>query len=388
MISKSGSWRISWVARLLLSILMIGFIISSTTLVSRADTIDDKYRELQELQREIEKYRDQLQSKKRDENSIMNELTRLEQQLNLSEKELEYIQARISYLNEELESTAQQIKEIEKKLEAQKEAFNSRLVSIYKAGQVSYLEVLLTSQNLSDFMARLHYLKEIASRDTVLMQEYVATRAELEAKKQQLQNMVAELDELRKSEEAKREEVVSRKGDRERYLAQIQSERQKLEQALDELERQSQALEQIIRDLQAKGQKPQARPLSMIWPVSGGWISSYYGNRYHPILGYYRWHSGIDYAVDSGTPIKAAEDGTVIFAGDNGGYGLTVILDHGGGVSTLYAHCSKLLVRVGQNVEKGQTIALVGSTGLSTGPHLHFEVRVNGSTRDPLEWLP
>ena len=125
----------------------------------------------------------------------------------------------------------------------------------------------------------------------------------------------------------------------------------------------------------------------MIRPVQGGWVSSEYGNRWHPILQYYRFHSGIDIAVDSGVPIKAAEDGTVIVAARDSGYGYYVVIDHGGGISTLYAHCSKLLVSKGDVVTRGQTIALVGSTGVSTGPHLHFEVRINGATDDPRKWV-
>jgi murein DD-endopeptidase MepM/ murein hydrolase activator NlpD len=192
---------------------------------------------------------------------------------------------------------------------------------------------------------------------------------------------------LKASQETKRSEVTSRSADRERYLASVQADKNKLAESLDQMEREAEALNQVIADLQAQGQKPQAHALKMAWPASGGWISSNYGNRYHPILGYYKWHSGIDYAVGTGKPIKAMEDGTVILAGTNGGYGNCVIIDHGGNVSTLYGHASKLLVKKGQDVIKGQTIALVGSTGLSTGPHLHFEVRVKGQTQDPLKWL-
>ena len=125
----------------------------------------------------------------------------------------------------------------------------------------------------------------------------------------------------------------------------------------------------------------------MIRPVSGGWVSSEYGNRWHSLLGKYKFHSGIDIAVNSGTPIKAAEDGTVILSGSNGGYGLCVIIDHGGGISTLYGHASKLLVKKGDVVTRGQSIALVGSTGVSTGPHLHFEVRIKGVTDNPRNWV-
>jgi len=354
----------------------------------RAGILEEKLKELQQLEKDIEEYRQQIDSKKKAERSVCEELERLEKQLMLSEKELAYIRARIQYLGDRISETKNEIALAEKELARQKELFNNRLVSIYKAGDVSYLEVLLRSNSLSDFMARLYYLKQIAQQDAELIDQFCATREELLAKKERLEKDLQDLFASKQQEEAKKAMVASRSQDRERYLKQIQSERKKLEQALDELERESRALEKVIQDLQAQGHRPEKQHLSMIRPVAGGWISSYYGMRLHPILGYYRWHSGIDIAVNSGTPIRAAEDGVVILAQYNGGYGNCVIIDHGGGISTLYAHASKILVKKGQEVRKGQTIALVGSTGLSTGPHLHFEVRVNGKTQDPLKWLP
>ena len=123
-----------------------------------------------------------------------------------------------------------------------------------------------------------------------------------------------------------------------------------------------------------------------VFPANGS-ISSGFGNRIHPILGYSRFHAGIDFAASHGSAIRAADSGRVIFSGWYGGYGQTVIIDHGNGISTLYAHASRLLVNEGQNVQQGQSIAAIGSTGLSTGPHLHFEVRQNGNPVNPMAYL-
>ncbi len=358
------------------------------TSVCKADALDDKWAELQQLEREIEAYKAQLGSAKKNEASVTAEIQKLERELTLAEKELTYILARISYFNEQVARTKTEIQVVEEKLDKQKDAFETRLTNMYKAGTMSYLEVLLSSEGLSDFLARLHYLKEIAKQDSELIADYTEGKAQLLAKKASLTQSLEELSSAQRNQETKRREITSRSMDRERYLTQLQQDRKKYEQALDELDRQSKALEKEIRDLQAQTGRVKKDNLSMIWPVQGGWISSQYGNRWHKVLGGYRFHAGIDYAANSGTPIRAAEDGTVILAGSNGGYGNCVILDHGGGISTLYGHCSKLACKKGQEVLKGDVIAYVGSTGISTGPHLHFEVRIDGSTDDPLKWLP
>lgn len=356
--------------------------------VAKAGILDDKFEELERIQREIEQYQKEIDSKRRSETSVLKELEKLEMELALSEKELEYILARIDYLNGRIYETKREIEDMELKIAEQKELFSERLVSMYKAGQMSYLEVLLSSNSLSDFMARLYYLREIAQDDVRLIEEYQAMKVALDEKKESLEKDLEDMTWSKKQEEEKRAAVASRSNDRERYLAQLQQDREKLEEALDQMERESKALEKVIADLQAEGhQREKPGGLSMIRPVSGGWVSSEYGNRWHPILGKYKWHSGIDIAVNSGTPIKAAEDGTVILSGSNGGYGLCVIIDHGGGISTLYGHASKLLVKKGDIVTRGQTVALAGSTGVSTGPHLHFEVRIKGVTDNPRNWV-
>lgn len=377
--------------RLTLAILCVTMLVSILCIPNgfvRADALDEKYRELQELQEEIDEYKAQISSQKKTENAIVSEIQRLDRELLLAEAELNYIATRIDYLNQEISETQRAVAEIKERLVAQKTAFDARLVSMYKSRNVSYIEVLLQSESLSDFLSRVHYLRNVAAHDNELIGGYKADHADLVERQETLERNLAQMETLKRNQENKRVEVASRSKSREEYLAQVQRDRQKAEAALDAMEAESRALEKVIADLQAKNPRPKNDELSMIRPVSGGWISSYYGYRPHPIYGGTRFHSGIDIAVDSGIDIKAAEDGVVLLAETNGGYGLCVIIDHGGGVSTLYGHAQKLLVKKGEEVTRGQVIAKVGSTGVSTGPHLHFEVRVNGATRNPLDWLP
>ena len=355
--------------------------------LAMADALDDKYGELRDLQKEIDQYKALISSRKKAETSVLQELEYLEKQMTLAEKELAYINTRMTYLSKDIAETTVAVETIQEQLASQKAAFEARLTSIYKAGSISYLEVLLQSESLSDFLSRIHYLKEIAEQDTALIEEYNAGRVLLLEKKAGLEANLADMESQKRSYEDKRYEVASRSQDRERYLAQVQTDKKQLEHLLDEMEAQSKALEEEIRKLQAENPL-EARELSMVWPASGGWISSYYGWRPHPVLGGNRFHHGIDYAANSNSPILAAESGVVLLAGSNGGYGLCVIIDHGGGVSTLYGHANKVLVTKGQHVIRGEKVALVGSTGVSNGPHLHFEVRVNGETQNPLAWLP
>ena len=353
--------------------------------LAMADALDEKYGELSDLQKEINEHKALISSRAKTEKSVLQELEYLEQQMILAERELAYIDTRMTYLSKDIAETTAAIETIEEQLACQKAAFEARLTSMYKAGNISYLEVLLQSQSLSDFLSRIHYLKEIAEQDTVLIEEYNAGRVELLEKRASLEVNLADMESQKRSYEDKRFEVASRSQDRERYLAQVQTDKKEAERLLDEMEAQTKALEEEIRKLQA--QNPlEARELSMVWPASGGWISSNYGWRPHPVLGGNRFHAGIDYAANTNSAIVAAESGVVLLAGSNGGYGLCVIIDHGGGVSTLYGHANKILVKKGQQVIRGEKIALVGSTGVSNGPHLHFEVRVNGETRNPLAW--
>ena len=232
------------------------------------------------------------------------------------------------------------------------------------------LNVIITSD--------MDLIDKIKQERTLLAQ----TKSELEVSHKELANAL----EAQKSIKAA---LDISKNDRQNALASIQSEKEKYLEAIQELERNSRELEQMIRRIQGAGVGGGRVGTGVYtWPTPGySNITSPYGMRLHPILKERRLHTGVDISAPGGANIVAADDGTVIFVGWNGAYGQTIIVYHGNGKSTLYAHMSAFIAGNGASVNKGEAIGKVGSTGWSTGPHLHFEVRINGSPTDPMAYL-
>ena len=311
-----------------------------------------------------------------------------------------------------LDETLARISENETKLHNLEKTYNQkhnvlmvRVRDIYINGQVSYIDVLFGSKDFNDFFTRMDLLKRVIKKDYDLVQEILGQQAELKKVRNQLEtdkNVQAEL--AKKAEEAK-EIKLAKVAKQQALIDKMNTDKAVYDRQYDEMMAASEQVAKLIQ--QSKYKPPPSPPQSssssssssnevyratpsnsggMIWPVSGP-ITSPFGWRTHPILGNQRFHSGFDIGADYGVPIHAAKAGTVSHAGWIGGYGNTVMIEHGDGIVTLYGHNQSLNVSVGQQVSQGQVIAYCGSTGNSTGPHCHFEVRLNGEPVNPYNYL-
>ncbi len=378
--------------------------LSCSALGAPASEITKKRDELGEVTEQMDLARRQLLTVQKKEKGVLAELER-------AEMELERTRDRLASLEEQAKRLASSIVQAERELAAAEEdlalararlderslVLERRLRAMYMWGPADYLELLLSATDFADFVSRYDYVRLIAEQDARCFEE---ARVEVDAigdelaevarRKAVLQKERDNLVKVQAQVKVQEASLATRVREREAILARIQRERARYEQALDELEEMSRELERAIRDLQA-GEAKAGRAIprwtgKFVMPAKGR-VSSDFGMRFHPILRTQRFHSGIDVSVPSGTSVVAAADGIVIYSGWISGYGYTVIIDHGGGLSTLYGHNSKLLVQSGQAVVQGDRIARSGSTGLSTGPHLHFEVRDQGAPVDPFRWL-
>ena len=335
--------------------------------------------------------------------SVSEQLRQIEEQLRQATAELGTIKEQRVAVENDITLNERQLAEAQKRLEGRESVFYKRVRDIYINGRLSYLDVVIGSKDFSDFANRLEVLKRIIDSDITLINEIKKERAEIEAHKQKLEADRAKLVELEKAALAKQAEIEQKKAERNVVLQKAQNDRATAMQAIEELNASSAQVSSMLKERQAARAAAAAAAAQssggqgasdnwvqgtgqLGWPVSGE-ITSPYGYRVHPIWGTTIYHSGIDIGVDEGTPVHAADGGVVVWSGWMGGYGYAVVIDHGNGLSTLYGHNSELAVDEGQSVAKGQVISYAGSTGNSTGPHVHFEVRVNGDPVDPMGYL-
>ena len=390
---------------MLLSVAMIAISALADTRASARVTqgqIDD----LRNEKRELERQKREIQSKINTiEFERMTEISKkevLDDRIVLTGKEIDNINSIIDYYNLLIREKEYEVILAQDREDAQLEKFRNRVRDMEENGIISYLEIIFDSTSFSDMLARIDFVNDIMRADENAYINLIEARNETTAAKEELELTKTELDKEKEYLEEKEAELFEQLEEAHALIKKmeedIETERQLRAQVIDEEARVQREINAAVRELERQREIERQRRLreqqassgggsitgsgDLMWPVSGP-ITSEFGVRRHPVFGDMRQHNGIDIGVSHGTGVAAADGGSVITSTYNSSYGHYIVISHGNGITTLYAHLSVRHVNAGDSVTKGQVIGLVGSTGISTGPHLHFEVSVNGTRVNP-----
>ena len=399
--------------KILVSILVAALIVTSASTTLSASSLSQIEKDIKAAnekkkaaERQAEEAASQVKQAEKEKGTLQSQITTIEQEiesLNVqinevaiqrSKKEQEQKQK-----EDELRQLATRLDELNAQLEKTQDLKDTRTRLMFTSGAVSYLDVLLNATSFADFINRFDAIQSILQSDQALIKEIQEVTAQVEATKQQQEdeykNLLAIIDELTK-EQVKLAELESQK---EVYISQLSNRIEKLDDHIHDMELISEEQEKLLVSIAAEISKLNKEKNRIKNPYTGGKlgmpidpsyrVTSNYGTRIHPITKVEKKHTGIDFGAPSGTSIYAAESGVVILSEYWSGYGNCIIIDHGNGLWTLYGHIKNggLLVKEGDSVKRGETIAKVGSTGNSTGPHLHFEVRKNEVPVNPSSYL-
>ncbi len=319
--------------------------------------------------------------------TISEEKRVLDEEAEAAIAEHEASKAELAETESRMAENQRQLDELDKDYDQQSDRLGKRVRDIYINGQISYLDVLFGAKDFSDFMTRMDLLKRVIKQDYDLVQTVLSEKSEIESKQADLEKDRVQKAEQEKKTRAAREQREEKVKKRQALLDKLKTDKAYYDRMYDEMMAASRQVTRMIQgSAQYSGTVSGGGTGGMIWPISGP-VTSEFGWRVHPITGTQKFHSGIDIGGDYGQPIRAAQGGTVTYAGWISGYGNAVIINHGSGITTLYGHNQSLAVSVGQSVSQGQVIAYCGSTGNSTGPHCHFEVRQNGEPVSPYGYM-
>ncbi|OCQ98401.1 peptidase M23 [Nostoc sp. MBR 210] len=379
-------------------VLCVGLVLISlsagyATTSASVDTLRQQQEQINQERQNVIQERDRLTNL---QNAAQNRLTGINQNINTTSNQIQDSESRLAQATQRLQKLEADLAVAQRTYEERQVATVARLRYLQRSHASQGWAVLMQSQNISDFISRRHQLKLVYQADQKILAKLNVQALQINQQKTDVEQQKNEIALIRQQLLLQKADYQAQAQSQAELLQRLNSDRLALEAAENQLAKDSQNLENLIQEKVAalEGRSKTNSRNSVIIRGTGMFAypsnaptSSPFGWRVHPILGYRRFHAGLDFAASYGSTIRAADSGTVIFAGWYGGYGRAVIIDHGNGITTLYGHSSELFVSEGQGVQRGQAIAAVGSTGFSTGPHLHFEVRRRGTPINPADFL-
>jgi len=386
----------AYVLTVILVFSTVFYSLDASTPYASARTTQKQIDKLREEKKEFERKRNDIQSKinaiEFERKTELAKKSVLDDRIMLTGLEIDNIIAIIDQYAILISEQQYEVAIAQAKEDAQFQKYKTRVRDMEENGVISYLELVFDSTSFADMLARLDFIGDIMRADERLYDGLIEARNETIAVKEALEQTKLEIEEEKASLEQKEAELLEELEEANAFIyaleQDLETERELRAMVAEEEDRVQQEINKKVEEL--KKQEEQSRLArgtgELMWPVNGR-LSSRFGWRQHPVFGSRRFHNGIDIAAPHGTNVVAADSGTVITSAYSGGYGNYIVISHGNGVTTLYAHLSSRKVSSGTTVAKGQVIGLIGSTGVSTGPHLHFEVSVSGSRIDPLKKL-
>lgn len=362
--------------------------------------INEEKQRLKKIEQQIKSIKEEINNLQKEESGYLETLHKIEKLLRDTEKELQNIEKDLEFAHKEIKQGEEELIFEKGMLKEKTKLLESRLREIYKRRLTGYLEIIFNSESFSDFLTRFRYIKNILSLDAKVINDIRQQTKRIENNKMNLENREEILSLLKKEVEKEKENIEFSIKAKKSIMNKIESQKEVYLKSLKELEQSSQEIKNIIeriykqqeedsgkasqKEVPAITLKPKKGILAL--PVQGKLISEY-GRHKNTDFNTYTFNSGIDISAPLGQVVHTAGSGEVIYTGSIKGYGQIIIIDHGGRVTTLYAHLSKILIDIGDKVKKGQLIGQVGDSGGVSSTRLHFEVRVEGKPTDPMNWL-
>lgn len=368
--------------------ILILIITCSLCICVHAQDLTELQEKSSQLTQAIDESNNRLQAVQDELSTNMQELQELDNQIAQSQNELNNINTDINDLMKQITENEEKLNKTQAEFDKIQDLLDARIIKMYETPKFEFLQVILASKSATEFLSTYYAMKELAEYDKELLDTVRKQKEEIETTKKILAEKKRQVVASKQTQQKKAQVLANTKTMRQYYISKLSTEEQELQAKIDDYNNQVETIEAEIKLMALNSVSADYIGGALTWPIPGyNTITSEFGMRVHPITGAYKLHTGTDIGAPMGADFVAMGKGVVTKASMTPAYGNMVIIDHGGGVQTLYAHGSEILVQVGQEVEAGTPVLKVGSTGYSTGPHAHFEIRINGQPVNPMDYL-